>query len=370
MSFYNVYSEYKKLKLGSFFSSVSDQDVIFTLKADAVGVSGFIRLLSPQARIRLEELALKARALTLQYFGRTMQLYTPMYLSNYCENNCVYCGFNSGNKIARKKLDHLELEKEAEFIFSTGLRHILILTGESRKESPLTYIKDCVSVLKRYFSSISVEIYPLTEEEYAELVLVGVDGLTIYQEVYNESIYDKVHLSGPKKDYRFRLDAPERGLKAGMRSVNIGALLGLNDWRKEVFFMSLHTQYLQEKFPEADIGVSLPRFRPISGDFQVPFLVEDIDIVQTILALRIFLPRVNISISTREFPRFRDKLIPLGVTRMSAGSTTRVGGHTVNIALGDSPAQFQVFDERSVSEIKVALQRNGYQPVLKDWMHF
>jgi 2-iminoacetate synthase len=368
MSFYSIYSQHKDLD--NLFCGIPPHGIEHALQVDSADILDFARLLSFQAGGCLEELAQKARGLTLQYFGKTIQLYTPLYLSNYCQNGCVYCGFNSGHKFKRNKLTMPKLEKEAEFISSTGLRHVLILTGESREESPLTYIKDCIGLLKKYFSSISVEIYPLDEDEYADLVAAGIDGLTIYQEVYDEDIYARVHPFGPKKDYLFRLDAPERGLKAKVRFVNIGALLGLNDWRKEVFLMGLHAQYLQGKFPDAEIGVSLPRLRPFSGDFKVPFIVGDADIVQIILALRIFLPRVGISISTREPAQLRDNLIPLGITRMSAGSTTRVGGHTAVIQPGSNPAQFQISDERSVTEVKIALQGKGYQPVLKDWLNF
>lgn len=347
MSFYDIYAKYKELSSG--------------LKIEKLSF-----LLSAEAESNLEEMALKAHNLTLKHFGKTIQLYTPMYLSNYCDNQCIYCGFNIKNEVERKKLTLDEVEKEAQFISSTGLKHILILTGESREESPVGYLKDCIGVLKKYFSSISIEVYPLTQEEYAQLVSEGVDGLTIYQETYDEEVYNKMHLSGPKKDYRFRLDAPQRGCEAGMRNVNIGVLLGLNDWRKEIFLLGLHAKYLQDNFVDVEIGVSIPRLRPQVGDFKAIVEVSDKNIVQIILALRIFLPRLGISVSTRESPTFRENLVPLGITRMSAGSTTRVGGHTIGIEAGSE--QFEVCDERSVEEIKEMLSRKGYQPVLKDWL--
>ena len=327
----------------------------------------FSYLLSPDAESNLENMAQKAHELTLQNFGKTIQLYTPMYLSNYCDNQCVYCGFNIKNKVERRKMNLDEVEREAQFISATGLKHILILSGESRKVTPVSYLKECVGVLKRYFSSISIEVYPLTEQEYAELISQGVDGLTIYQETYDENVYGKMHLSGPKKDYRFRLDAPERGCKAGMRSVNIGVLLGLNDWRKEIFLLGVHAKYLQDNFTDVEIGVSIPRLRPQTGDFKAPYEVNEKNIVQMILALRIFLPRLGISISTRENAAFRENLLPLGITRMSAGSTTKVGGHTIGTEEG--LAQFEICDSRSVDEIKEMLNKKGYQPVLKDWLH-
>lgn len=349
MSYYEVYLKYKDAR---------------HIEPD---LREFARLLSPEAERFLEELATKSSKLTLKYFGKTIQLYTPMYISNYCDNPCLYCGFNVNNNVERKALTLEEVEKEAIFISSTGLRHILILTGESRTKSPVGYMKDCVSILKKYFSSISIEVYPLTQDEYSLLIEEGSDGLTIYQEVYDEDIYKKMHPAGPKSDYLFRLDAPERGAKAGMRNINIGVLLGLNDWRKEVFYMGLHAKYLQDKFPEVEIGVSIPRIRPQVAHFKPEHIVSDKNMVQIIAALRIFMPRLSISLSTREKQEFRDGLIPLGVTRMSAGSTTRVGGHTIKTE-DEYSVQFEISDKRTVEEIKDSLEKKGYQPVFKDWM--
>ncbi|MDP3788801.1 MAG: 2-iminoacetate synthase ThiH [Candidatus Omnitrophota bacterium] len=351
MSFYETYLQYKN---GEAF----EPDVM-----------EFARLLSDEAESSLEEMAQRASELTLSNFGRTIQLYTPIYLSNHCDNSCLYCGFNVNNKMERKVLTPEELEKEARFISATGLKHILILTGESRSMSPVSYIRDCVRILRKYFSSISIEIYPLKEDEYSDLICEGVDGLTIYQETYDEDIYGVMHPSGPKSDYRFRLDAPERGAKSGMRSVNIGALLGLGGWRREALILGLHAKYLQDRFPDVEIGVSLPRIRPQVRDFKAGHEVSDKNLVQIILALRLFLPRLGITLSTREKPQLRENLIPLGVTRMSAGSTTRVGGHTIRHADDDCAFQFEISDSRSVEEIKAMLDRNGYQAVFKDWMH-
>jgi 2-iminoacetate synthase len=271
--------------------------------------------------------------------------------------------------VERKTLTLDEVRREARQISETGLKHILILTGESRAMSPLGYIKECVGVLKDFFCSISIEIYPLAENEYRELVLEGVDGLTIYQEVYNENIYRKLHGAGPKSDYNFRLDAPERGARAGIRFINIGSLLGLNDWREEVFLLGLHARYLQDKFPDAEVSVSLPRLRPHGGDYKAAFTVTDKDLVQMMLALRLFMPRLGITLSTRESAFLRDNMMPLGVTRMSAGSSTRVGGRIMEKIQEQDAPQFEICDERSVEEVMAALGRRGYQPVLKDWLH-
>lgn len=350
MSFYEIYSRYKD-------DGIYEPDI-----------REFAHLLSAEAESLLEELAQRARGLTLSNFGRTIQLYTPMYLSNYCDNTCLYCGFNINNKIERRALTPEEVEKEARFVSSAGLRHILILTGESRSMSPVSYIRDCVRILRKYFSSISVEVYPLTEGEYSELVREGVDGLTIYQETYDEDTYSKMHPRGPKNDYRFRLDAPERGAKSGMRSVNIGALLGLSDWRREAFILGLHAKYLQDRFPDVEMGASLPRIRPQVSGFRADHEVSDKNLVQMILALRLFLPRLGITLSTRESAELRENLIPLGITRMSADSTTRVGGHTIEKSGGENDIQFEISDRRSVDEIKASLGKKGYQAVFKDWM--
>ena len=369
MSFYDIYQRYKNFDLEKIFSAASPVSIQAVLEIDNLDLDQFISLLSPEAENNLESMAQKAQAITRQNFGKTIQLYAPMYLSNYCDNACLYCGFNLDNHISRRKLTLEEVEKEAQFISSSGLKHILILTGESRSRSPVSYVRDCVKVLKKYFISISIEIYPLTEDEYSQLVVQGVDGLTIYQEVYDEQLYAKVHLRGPKKDYRFRLDAPERGAKAKLRSISIGALLGLGDWRSEAFFLGIHAKYLQDNFPDVEIGIAVPRIQPQVSGFKPICQVSDRNIVQIILALRIFLPRLGITISTRENPKFRENLLALGITRMSAGSTTNVGGYTLHREEKKQSSQFEIQDQRSVSQIKAILERKGYQPVFKDWLY-
>jgi len=350
MSFYVIYQQYKDCS----FKQLPSQDLT--------------KLLSPEAEKSLEEMAQKAKALTLENFGKAIALYTPLYLSNYCENECLYCGFNTRNKIPRKKLKINELKKEAEFIAKTGLQHILILSGESRKLTPLSYIKECLQILRKFFSSISIEIYPLTESEYKELIQEGVDGLTIYQEVYDQDSYKKLHLKGPKQDYRFRLDAPERAACASMRTINIGSLLGLAPWPKEAFLMLRHAKYLQDKYPEAEISISIPRVKPQFNNFPVPYEVSDKNIVQIITAARIFMPRLGITLSTRESDCLRDNLVSLGITKMSAGSTTAVGGHTLAKEYIKNSIQFEISDKRDVNQIKKMLLEKGYQPVLKDWV--
>ena len=366
MSFYRLYQEYKDFDFNSFLLNAKENDIVSILESENITIEQFLNLLSPLALKYLEPLAQTAHYLTKQYFGKTILLYTPLYLSNYCDNQCLYCGFNTTNNIERKKLSLDEVEREAQFIAKTGLKHILILTGESRKITPMAYLKDCIAVLKKYFSSISMEIYPLEEDEYKELIQKGIDGLTIYQEVYDEDIYKKMHLSGPKTDYSFRLDTPERAAKAGIRTINIGALLGLNQWEKEVFFLGLHAKYLQNKYPGCEISVSIPRIRKQVSSFKEPFMVSDKNIAQMILAIRIFLPRIGISLTTREKAQLRDNIIPLGITKISAGSITSVGGHT--LGLPDNTEQFSILDKRNVAEIKKMLLEKGYQPLFKDWV--
>ena len=364
MSFYDHYSAYKQFRFDDFFQEVTEQDVERVLAKEQLNVQDFLTLLSPKAEKFLEPLAQRANRITQQNFGRVILLYTPLYLADYCVNQCVYCSFNVKNKFERKKLTMEELEKEAQEIAQSELKHILILTGESRHHTPVSYIRECVEVLKKYFFSISIEIYPLDREEYQELMEAGVDGLTIYQEVYNEEIYDGLHLSGPKKDYRYRLDAPERGCQAGIRAVNVGALLGLDDWRKEAFFTGLHGSYLQNRYLDVEISLSLPRMRPHLGSFQPRSVVTDKNLVQILLASRLFLPRAGITLSTRESSILRDHLIPLGITKMSAGVSTAVGGH---VDKNGGSNQFDISDHRSVQEMKEMLYSKGYQPVFKDW---
>lgn len=368
MSYYDIYLKYKGLSFEKLFCNISPLDIERAIDSEGQDINQFLALLSPCAENYLEGMAQKAHSLTIRHFGKTVQLYTPMYLSNYCENECSYCGFNSRNNVARKKLTLEEVEKEASLISSTGLKHILILTGESREKSPIGYIKSCIKVLKKYFSSISIEIYALTENEYTELAAEGVDGLALYQETYDETVYDKVHKKGPKKNYLFRLDGPERAAKNGIRSINIGVLLGLNDWRRDIFFMGLHAKYLQDKFCDAEIGFSVPRITPHAGDFKVSNGISDKNMAQIITALRIFQPRLGITLSTRERPKLRENLLSLGITRMSAGSSTSVGERIIEPHEESNTPQFEISDRRNVEEIKRMLVTKGYQPVLKDWI--
>lgn len=364
MSFYQETLHYRDFDYDGFFNGITCEDIRSIIYKDRLSELDYLALLSPVAEKHLEEMAQRAHHLTVQHFGRVILLYTPMYLANYCVNKCVYCGFGVQNHIKREKLTTREVEAEAAIIAATGLKHILILTGESRQHSPVSYIRDCVKVLKNYFTSISIEIYPLEEAEYAELIAAGVDGLTLYQEVYDEAVYGQLHLAGPKRDYYWRLEAPERACRAGMRTVNVGALLGLHDWRSEAFFTGLHANYLQNRYTDVEVSVSPPRMRPHAGGFPPRVVVSDKNLVQYILAFRLFMPRGGITLSTRESAALRDRLLKLGITKMSAGSCTAVGGRVK----GEEPAgQFDISDERDVRTMVSVLYSQGYQPVFKDW---
>lgn len=364
MDFYDIYNGHKGFDFDRFFSLVTPAEVQASLAREKLTERDFMALLSPAAEPFLEAMARKAHDLTVQNFGKIIFLFTPLYLSNYCDNQCAYCGFSSKNELIRKKLTAQELAEEAAAIAAQDIKHILVLTGESREHTPPAYLQDCLQVLNRHFSSISLEVYPLTTEEYRELIAAGADGLTIYQEAYDEQVYEKVHLSGPKQDYRYRLATPERGCRAGMRTVTIGPLLGLTDWRREVFLAGIHAAYLQNKYWDVEVNFSFPRLRPHRGSFSSLTPVEDRAFVQLLLAGRLFLPRAGMTVSTRESASLRDNLLPLGVTKMSAWSSTEVGGRRQG---KQGAGQFEIADHRDVTEMKEMLLSRGYQPIFKDW---
>lgn len=364
MSFFHEYEKLKQIPFKKYFQSFSNYDVERVLQKQRLRSEDLLVLLSPAAENYLEEMAQKAHQLTVQHFGKTILLFNPIYIADHCVNQCTYCSFSVTNKFDRKKLTMSEIEIEAKALAKLGLKHILVLTGESKLHTPVSYIAEAVTILKKYFSSVAIEINPLDTDEYKQLVEAGVDGLTVYQEVYNEEIYKSLHIKGPKRDYRYRLDTPERGCEAGIRQVNIGALLGLDDWRKEAFFTAMHAYYLQTKYLDAEISLSLPRIRPHIGEFQPTSAVEDRYLVQAITAFRLFLPRAGMTLSTRERAQLRDNLIHLGVTKMSAGASTEVGGYSQE---NEGTAQFEISDDRSLEEIKQMIKSKGYQPVMKDW---
>ncbi|MCK8059931.1 MULTISPECIES: 2-iminoacetate synthase ThiH [unclassified Fusibacter] len=336
------------------------------LDIDFASFEHFLSLISTEASKHLEKLAVKASGISARQFGKTIGLYTPLYLGNFCENQCVYCGFNSESSTVRNKLDQEEIQKELDAIYGTGLREVLLLTGESNKHTPVDYIEKAVAMAAVKFKSIGIEIYPLDESGYERLISAGVNSLTIYQETYDEAVYDRLHLKGPKKDYEYRLNAPERAAKAGMAQIGIGALFGLSDPKSDAIKLYHHLRYLEKRYPQVELSISLPRLKPISGDLEFgATTVSDKLFVQLLLAFRICFPRLGINLSTRESQELREHLLALGITKMSAGVKTTVGGHSDKAA---SDVQFDIDDKRSVEEIMDMLKTKGIQHVLSDWV--
>lgn len=363
MSFDKVVSQYENFDFEKFCSSVTIDDVRSILKKKTISDLDFLSLLSDAAKNCLEEMAQRAVEETRKHFGNIIFIFTPLYISNHCENVCAYCSFARQHKINRRHLDFDEIRQEAENISKTGIRHILVLTGESKTTASVEYIRTAVAILSEYFSTVSIEIYPLDSDGYAELIGAGADGLTIYQETYNKPLYERLHKGGPKANYKFRIDAPERACEKGIRSVTVGALLGLYKWRSEAFFTAMHASYLQKKYPSVEVSVSFPRLRPLAGEFETDCIVNDKNFVQMMTAYRIYMPFSGITVSTRESEQFRNDILPLGVTKMSAGVSTAVGSHTES----PSTTQFEIADPRSVDKMKADLKSMGFQAVMHDW---
>lgn len=363
-SFNAALEQWEDFNFDSFLYSCTKEDVLTAISRENLSERDFLALLSPAADNYLEEIARRANEITIREFGRTIQLYTPLYLSNYCKNRCTYCGFNVDNNLLRTKLTDSEILEEGKKIRELGIKHILLLTGGDRVNTPLSYIENAIKILDSIFDSISIEMYAMSEKEYQRLFALGVDNVTIYQETYCRRKYKEVHLAGEKSSFDFRVDAPERAAKSGARSVNMGALLGLNSPIPDFFKASLHCNYIKKLYPGCDVAISLPRIKEAIGDFEADHIVDNKLFTKFIMAYRLFIPRGGISLSTRESSALRDNLLPLGVTKMSAQSKTSVGGHKSN----KSDKQFEISDERSVSELDSDLREKGYQPVYKDWV--
>jgi len=363
VSFFEIIKQYESFDINSFCSNVTASATQALVQKPVLSSTDFAALLSDKATDVIEQIAQRAAAATRRQFGHAITLFTPMYISNYCTNICPYCSFAAAHAITRSHLSVDEIDQECRSILKSGIRHVLILTGEAPTIVPVSYLEEAVTVAKQHFSSVAIEIYPLTEDDYRRLITAGADMLTLYQETYNQPQYEALHVRGPKADYHFRLDAPERACRAGIRSVTVGALLGLHDWRSDAFFTALHAEYLQKKYPGVEIGVSFPRLRPQAGSYTPYSIVNDRQFVQMLIAMRCFLPAASITMSTRESAAFRMSVLPLGVTRMSAGVSTSVGGHSGT----DSTPQFEIADSRDVATICTDLLAAGFQPVLHDW---
>jgi len=339
-------------------------DVRRSLNKGHLHIEDMLRLLSPAASELLEDMAQRAHGEHLRHFGRAVNFFTPLYISDHCTNQCRYCGFNARSGHRRRHLSMEEIAREAEAIAQSGLSHVLLLTGDARRLASPAYIAEAAGAIRNLMASIHVEVYAMTQAEYALLLAQGVDGMTMFQETYQRELYARLHPAGPKRDFVFRLEAPGRAAMAGMRSIGIGALLGLDEWRCDAFYTALHAHWLQSVWPSVECSVSVPRLRPSGAHFTEIRPVADRDMAQYISALRCFMPRLGITLSTRESAQLRDHLLPLGVSRMSAGVSTAVGAR-VGDRSGD--VQFQIADTRSVRELSDDLARMGYQAVLKDW---
>jgi len=313
-----------------------------------------------------EELARQAKDLTEQYFGRTIALYAPLYLSNYCSSYCTYCGFNNHQRIKRTKLSEEQIQTEMKHVAAQGIENILLLTGESYDATPLSYLKKAVLIAKNYFTSIGLEVHPMDTEEYKELYLAGADSVTIYQETYDRARYKEVHLSGKKADYDFRFSAPARVAESGMRQISLGILLGLGPIAEDLFDLYSHLRMLEKKYPGVEYSISFPRLRKIKGVDFTECPIDDITLIKIICLTRTFFPRVGINLSTRESALLRDNLLGLGITRMSAGSNTSVGGYNINTPENQDP-QFDIDDNRSLKTIITILKEKDFDPVLTDW---
>lgn len=312
----------------------------------------------------VEQLAQEARAVTVRYFGRAISLYAPLYLANYCDNFCLYCGFNKEHHIKRTKLTPEQIKLEMEKLSSTGIQSVLLLTGESRSQTPVSYIAQAVTIAKNYFPHISLEVYPMDEDEYQELFHAGVDGITIYQETYNRDRYSRLHVKGKKRDYNYRYNTPERIARSGIRTINMGVLLGLSEVAEDVHRLFSHITRMEKHYPGVEYSVSFPRLIPLK-DSPVEYVdVSDVTLVKLICLARILFPRVGINLSTREGARMRDHALQFGVTRISAASRTTVGGYC---SQENKDPQFDVIDHRSVTEITGMLNARGFDPVFTDW---
>lgn len=351
------------------YNKYTEADVRRALARDSRTPEDFAALLSPAALPLLEELAQCARIETRKHFGNGVNMFTPVYIANYCENFCIYCGFNCHNKINRAQLGEEEIEKEMKAVAESGLEEVLILTGESRAKSSVEYIGKACEIARKYFNVIGLEIYPVNSDEYAYLHKCGADYVTVFQETYNAEKYETLHLAGHKRIFPYRLNAQERALRGGMRGVGFAALLGLDDFRKDAFATGMHACLLQRKYPHAEIAFSCPRLRPIINNEKInPMDVHEPQLLQVVTAYRLFMPYSSITVSTRECARVRNNLINIAATKISAGVSTGIGEHVEDIEeKGDD--QFEISDGRSVEEVYQDLLDLDLQPVMKDYLY-
>ncbi len=390
-------SEFDKLPLAALVSqslAAAAPAVCDSLTRAQLSLADFAQLISPAGAELLEPLCRRSQQITQQRFGKVIRLFAPLYLSNECINNCKYCGFSRDNPILRVTLSVAEVVREARALAEKGFRNVLLVAGEHPKFVSNGYMADCVRALHEEIPSISLEVGPMETEEYRPIVQAGADGLVVYQETYDREIYSEMHTAGPKRNFDWRLETPERGYAAGFRRLGIGALFGLSDWRREALAVAAHADFLLRNCWKSQLTISLPRLRPCAGEFEPLTHLSDRELTQLVCAFRLFLPDVGLVLSTREPAKLRDGLIPLGVTLISAGSHTEPGGYTgagkekihhtergriVELAAGSSEwaaietratnatGQFEIADERSPEEMATLIRRLGYEPVWKDW---
>lgn len=357
------------------YSKYTAADVKAALEHDTCTIEDFKALLSPAAEPFLEQMAQRARLETSKHFGNTVYLFTPLYIANYCENYCVYCGFNCYNHINRMKLSMEQIEKEMKVIADSGMEEILILTGESRGQSNVEYIGEACKLARKYFRMVGLEIYPVNTDEYKYLHECGADYVTVFQETYDADRYEQLHLLGHKRVWPYRFDAQERALRGGMRGVAFSALLGLSDFRKDALASALHVYYLQRKYPHAEMSLSCPRLRPIINNDKInPLDVHEKQLCQVLCAYRIFLPYVGITVSSRESAEFRNGIVKIAATKVSAGVSTGIGDHEskytgkeTDEVQGDE--QFEIDDNRSLDKMYRDIAEEGLQPVLNDYLY-
>jgi len=362
--FKDIFERYNWQEISDLIYSKTVEDVKTALLQKSLTMDDFAALLSPAAEPYLENMAAMSQALTQKRFGNTMQMYIPMYLSNECQNICTYCGFSLHNKILRTTLSDEEILKEVEIIKVMGYDHILLVSGEATRTVGTAYFKNAIRLIKPYFSNISMEVQPLEQEEYEELIDEGLYAVLVYQETYDNEHYKDYHLKGKKSNFNYRLDTPDRLGKAGVHKIGLGVLIGLEDWRVDSWFNALQLQYMRKTYWQTKYSVSFPRLRPAAGYPDPKHIMNDKELVQLICAYRLFDENLELSLSTRESKHFRDHVIKLGITSISAGSKTDPGGYAGNL---HALKQFEVSDERSAGEIADMIKRNGYKVVWKDW---
>lgn len=364
MRFLDIFKKYDWQQVQSEIYSKTAADVERALQKPSRNLEDFKALLSPAAAAYLEPMAQLSHRLTVQRFGKVISLYVPLYLSNECQNICTYCGFSLTNRIPRRTLTEAEILRELEAIRQMGFEHVLLVTGEANHTVGMPYFERALRLIVPSFANVSMEVQPLDEKDYCKLVELGVYAVLVYQETYRQATYRQYHPKGKKSNFFYRLDTPDRLGRAGVHKIGLGALIGLEDWRVDSFFVGLHLDYLRRRYWQTKYSISFPRLRPHEGDFLPRQHMNDRELVQLICAYRLFDADVELSLSTRESPRFRDHAIRLGITSMSAGSRTNPGGYAVD---PQTLEQFETHDNRSPAEVAAMIQQQGYEAVWKDW---